>query len=436
MPSSRQAELAFPGPSLPPSTTVRVRAEDGTRLHTEVFGPEDGYPIVLAHGITCSLRVWHEQINDLSRDFRVIAYDHRGHGRSGVPARRAYSLQHLAGDLDAVLAATLRRGARRHRRALDGRYRDPSWADRFRHRVEERADAGRADQHHHRRPAAEDQAAAGARHAAGGRALAAKRMIRTFGGHRFPRCAARQPSFRRDDGRRRRGRSRDRRFRARPVRRHPARRPWRVNVLVNEMGPRHIDLSGLTVPTLVIGGTRTGCYRCARARKIADAAPNLVELVEMPAGTARRWNIPRPSTTTCALVSAVLSTAHQLLMVLSWGPPSPDEYFWWTDGPRRARRIPGPPPTRGLADRKIAMNANTTTTAGRHHLVAAALVGSAVLSGGAITHGSICIVHRRELARGRSNRWDAGSIRRRASMSAAGCHLGGPPAARSAPPRP
>ncbi len=57
------------GTELPPSRTVEVRAADGTRLHTEVFGPPDGYPIVLAHGITCALRVWHEQIKDLSRDF-------------------------------------------------------------------------------------------------------------------------------------------------------------------------------------------------------------------------------------------------------------------------------------------------------------------------------------------------------------------------------
>ena len=58
-------------------------------IHTEVFGPEDGYPIVLAHGITCAIRVWANQITDLARDYRVIAYDHRGHGRSGVPTRRA-----------------------------------------------------------------------------------------------------------------------------------------------------------------------------------------------------------------------------------------------------------------------------------------------------------------------------------------------------------
>src|SRR2546430_8440521 len=93
--------------ALPPGRTVEVRSADGTRLHTEVFGPEDGYPIVLAHGITCALRVWAYQIADLSTDYRVIAFDHRGHGKSAVPPRRhRYSLDLLADDLDAVLDAT------------------------------------------------------------------------------------------------------------------------------------------------------------------------------------------------------------------------------------------------------------------------------------------------------------------------------------------
>ena len=47
-----------PASSLPDGRIMEVRSRDGVRLHTEVFGPADGYPIVLAHGITCALRVW------------------------------------------------------------------------------------------------------------------------------------------------------------------------------------------------------------------------------------------------------------------------------------------------------------------------------------------------------------------------------------------
>jgi pimeloyl-ACP methyl ester carboxylesterase len=50
------------------------------------------------------------------------------------------------------------------------------------------------------------------------------------------------------------------------------------------VGPTHIDLSGLTVPTLVIGSARDRLLPMCQARKIAAAAPNLVELIEMPGG--------------------------------------------------------------------------------------------------------------------------------------------------------
>lgn len=106
----RRSVGKFPA-ELPPARTIAVRAADGTKLHTQVFGPADGYPIVLAHGITCAIGVWGQQIADLSVDHRVIAYDHRGHGRSGVPKRGGYSLTHLASDLDSVLEATLAPGS-------------------------------------------------------------------------------------------------------------------------------------------------------------------------------------------------------------------------------------------------------------------------------------------------------------------------------------
>ncbi|MCX5200681.1 alpha/beta hydrolase [Streptomyces sp. NBC_00237] len=87
---------------------LTVTSADGARLHVEVYGAEDAPPVVLAHGWTCSIGFWDAQIRDLSRDFRVIAYDQRGHGRS--PASAAYSAEGLADDLEAVLAATLAPG--------------------------------------------------------------------------------------------------------------------------------------------------------------------------------------------------------------------------------------------------------------------------------------------------------------------------------------
>ncbi|MEU2656534.1 alpha/beta hydrolase [Streptomyces sp. NPDC007325] len=97
---------------LPAPRTLTVRSADGAGLHTEVYGPEGAPAVVLAHGWTCSVSFWAEQIRALAADHRVIAYDQRGHGRSPVPASGGYSTTALADDLEAVLAATLGPGER------------------------------------------------------------------------------------------------------------------------------------------------------------------------------------------------------------------------------------------------------------------------------------------------------------------------------------
>src|ERR1700744_6123909 len=143
MSSLRAARAAHSLPvALPPSRTVEVRSADGTRLHTEVFGPEDGYPIVLAHGITCAIRAWTYQIAELAQHYRVIAFDHRGHGRSGVPRRGHYGLSYLAADVDAVLDATLAPGEHALIAGHSmGGMAIAAWSDHYRHKVPSRADA-------------------------------------------------------------------------------------------------------------------------------------------------------------------------------------------------------------------------------------------------------------------------------------------------------
>ncbi|MGW7411452.1 alpha/beta fold hydrolase [Streptomyces sp. NPDC054863] len=87
---------------------LTVTSADGARLHVEVYGQDGAPTVVLAHGWTCSIAFWAAQIRELAREFRVVAYDQRGHGRS--PESAAYSTDVLADDLEAVLAATLAPG--------------------------------------------------------------------------------------------------------------------------------------------------------------------------------------------------------------------------------------------------------------------------------------------------------------------------------------
>ena len=72
----------------------------------------EGIPVVLLHGLTATRRYVVMGSRTLERGgHRVMAYDARGHGRSGpAPTPDAYGYDHLAGDLEAVLdAAGVRR---------------------------------------------------------------------------------------------------------------------------------------------------------------------------------------------------------------------------------------------------------------------------------------------------------------------------------------
>lgn len=75
---------------------------NGVRLHYEVHG--EGPPMVLSHGYTASLRMWDGQMGPLSRRYRVVVYDTRGHGESDAPADMdAYSIATFADDQAALM---------------------------------------------------------------------------------------------------------------------------------------------------------------------------------------------------------------------------------------------------------------------------------------------------------------------------------------------
>jgi pimeloyl-ACP methyl ester carboxylesterase len=86
-------------------------SRDGTPLHVEIYGPDAAPTIVLAHGILMQVRNWAYQIEDLAGRYRVVAYDQRGHGRSGGDAR-TFTIDALGDDLQAVLDACVPAGER------------------------------------------------------------------------------------------------------------------------------------------------------------------------------------------------------------------------------------------------------------------------------------------------------------------------------------
>lgn len=85
-----------------------VVTDDGVRLHVESDGEEAGHGpvIVLVHGFLSSLHEFDAQRAVLRDRFRVVLYDHRGHGRSGWGGRRQVTLDRLGSDLGRVLDET------------------------------------------------------------------------------------------------------------------------------------------------------------------------------------------------------------------------------------------------------------------------------------------------------------------------------------------
>src|SRR6185295_13042565 len=69
--------------SVPHSDYSRFAEIDGVRLHYQEKGT--GTPLVLMHGLSSSTYTWKDVFEPLSKSFRVIAVDLKGHGFSAKP---------------------------------------------------------------------------------------------------------------------------------------------------------------------------------------------------------------------------------------------------------------------------------------------------------------------------------------------------------------
>lgn len=71
-------------------------------LDFTVTGAPDAPVLVLGASLGTTRQMWAPQLDVLSAHFRVVAFDHRGHGGSAVPAG-PYSIGELGGDVLALL---------------------------------------------------------------------------------------------------------------------------------------------------------------------------------------------------------------------------------------------------------------------------------------------------------------------------------------------
>lgn len=72
------------------------------RLYYVIDGPDDAPVLVLSNSLGTCADMWARQIPELSRRFRVLRYDTRGHGKSSVPDGQ-YSFAQLGGDVAELL---------------------------------------------------------------------------------------------------------------------------------------------------------------------------------------------------------------------------------------------------------------------------------------------------------------------------------------------
>ena len=75
---------------------------DGCMIHAEVEGPEHAPVLMLSNSLGTNLHMWDDQVAPFTRHFRLLRYDRRGHGKSGVP-KGPYSMERLGRDVLAVL---------------------------------------------------------------------------------------------------------------------------------------------------------------------------------------------------------------------------------------------------------------------------------------------------------------------------------------------
>jgi 3-oxoadipate enol-lactonase len=96
--------VATPPVVLPPGREVDLGSR-GVTFIREIAGPKDAPTLFLLHGwlATADLN-WFGCYESLGRHFRVVAIDHRGHGR-GIKTRQRFRLADCADDVAAVCSA-------------------------------------------------------------------------------------------------------------------------------------------------------------------------------------------------------------------------------------------------------------------------------------------------------------------------------------------
>jgi 3-oxoadipate enol-lactonase len=81
-----------------------ISADDGCPIHVEVEGRDGAPALILSNSLGTNLHMWDDQAPEFARHFRLVRYDRRGHGLSGVP-QGPYSMERFGRDVLAIADA-------------------------------------------------------------------------------------------------------------------------------------------------------------------------------------------------------------------------------------------------------------------------------------------------------------------------------------------
>ena len=81
-----------------------IQADVGCPLNVEVEGNASAPALVLCNSLGTDLHMWDDQAATWSRHFRLVRYDRRGHGQSGVP-KGPYTMDRLGRDVLSIVDA-------------------------------------------------------------------------------------------------------------------------------------------------------------------------------------------------------------------------------------------------------------------------------------------------------------------------------------------
>ncbi|MEW6452831.1 MAG: 3-oxoadipate enol-lactonase [Pseudomonadota bacterium] len=81
-----------------------IKADDGCALNVEVEGPANAPVLMMSNSLGTDLHMWDDQAPAFSKQFRLVRYDRRGHGKSGAP-KGPYTMDRLGKDVLAIVDA-------------------------------------------------------------------------------------------------------------------------------------------------------------------------------------------------------------------------------------------------------------------------------------------------------------------------------------------